>query len=99
MVGAGSAGAVVAARLSEDPSVSVLLVEAGGDGNLVSNVPALQGMNMNGEIDWSYRTKPDGRTCLGIVNGSCAYHRGKALGGTSNINSLIYIRGALKQTP
>ncbi len=61
VVGGGSAGAVVAARLSEDPLVSVLLLEAGGDGNLASRVPILTPVNLDSAIDWSYTTHPDGR--------------------------------------
>jgi choline dehydrogenase len=78
---------------SKDPSVSVLLLEAGGDGTKVSNVPMFLGLNLNGEIDWSYKTRPDGRTCLGMVGKQCSWHRGKAVGGSSNINTMIYMRG------
>ncbi len=80
-------------RLSENPDVSVLVLEAGGDGNLMSDLPMSQVFNLWSEIDWAYRTVPDGKTCTAMRKGICVYHRGKAIGGSSNLNSLIYIRG------
>ena len=82
-------------RLSEDKSVTVLLLEAGGDGNLISTVPMFSSLGAahDGEIDWSYRTLPDGRNCQGMVNRQCVWHRGRAIGGTSNLDSMMYIRG------
>jgi glucose dehydrogenase (acceptor) len=93
IVGGGTTGAVVAARLSEEASVSVLLVEAGGDGNLLSKVPMLSTLQFNGDMDWAYKTKSDGKSCLGMVGGECNWHRGKVIGGTSVLNALIYNRG------
>ena len=72
VVGAGSTGSVVASRLSEDPRVTVLLIEAGGDGTRLSNVPGLAPLNLNGKLDWAYRTKPNGRRCVaGKVSSAC----------------------------
>ncbi len=68
-------------------------MEAGGDGNILANVPMWQSMNLNSQVDWAYRTEPDGKACHGMINQSCIYHRGRAIGGTSILNSLIYIRG------
>ncbi len=93
MVGGGSAGSIVAARLSENPNVTVLLLEAGGDGTLASNVPMMQAMTLHTEIDWNYKGKRDNVTCLGMTGKQCAFHRGKAIGGTSTLNVQIYIRG------
>ena len=93
MVGGGSSGAVVAARLSEDPHVSVLLLEAGGDGNWISNIPGLISLNLNSKIDYAYKTHPDGRACLGMKGGSCNWHRGYVIGGTSVLNRMMYVRG------
>ena len=82
-------------RLSEDKAITVLLLEAGGDGNLISTVPMFSSLGAahDGEIDWSYRTLPDGRNCQGMVNRQCVWHRGRAIGGTSNLDSMVYIRG------
>jgi choline dehydrogenase-like flavoprotein len=80
-------------RLSEDPTVSVLLLEAGGDGNLISNIPYLVGLALDSSMDWGYMSHPDGRACLGMIGGQCKWHRGKVLGGTSAMNGMMYIRG------
>ena len=95
VVGSGSAGAVVAARLSEARGVSVLLLEAGGDGTLLSLVPAGVGATLNTALDWQYRTRPDPAraSCLGMFGGSCLWHAGRVLGGGSSINGMLYVRG------
>ena len=90
VVGAGSAGAALAARLSEDPTVSVLLLEAGGpDTALPLHVPAAFSRLFRSEYDWSYDTAPqpqlEGRTVY--------WPRGKTLGGSSSLNAMMWIRG------
>jgi len=95
VVGGGSTGCVVAARLSEDPRNSVLLLEAGGDGSLITEVPALVGSVYGQEsIDWNYKTEPEAASCLAMNGRRCSWHRGKAIGGTSAINGMLYIRGS-----
>ena len=89
IVGAGSAGCVLANRLSADPSVQVLLLEAGPPDTLDTiRVPALWSRLFGSEVDWDYRLEPQPHYA-----GSDLYPRGKTLGGSSAINTMIYIRG------
>jgi choline dehydrogenase-like flavoprotein len=90
VVGAGSAGCVVANRLSADPAVSVLLIEAGGPDDLPEiHDPRLWASLMGSSVDWGYKTEPqrhlDGRVI--------PYARGKVIGGSSSINAMGHLRG------
>ncbi|MAL94944.1 MAG: GMC oxidoreductase [Haliea sp.] len=90
VVGAGSAGCVLAERLSRDPQKRVLILEAGGsDRNPLVHIPlgahALQG----GKLDWCYKTNPEPE----LNNRSIAWPRGKVIGGSSSINGMLYVRG------
>lgn len=90
VIGAGSAGCAVAARLSENPGLSVLLLEAGGpDEEQNIHVPAAFPYLFKTPLDWAYETEP--QTC---ANNRKEYMpRGKVFGGSSSINAMIYMRG------
>jgi choline dehydrogenase len=91
VAGAGTAGCVLANRLSADPDVSVLLVEAGGKDDWIwIHIPVgyLYCIG-NPRTDWCYRTEPD----PGLNGRSILYARGKVLGGCSSINAMLYLRG------
>ncbi|MBJ7520601.1 MAG: GMC family oxidoreductase N-terminal domain-containing protein [Solirubrobacteraceae bacterium] len=90
IVGAGSAGCVLAARLSEDPSARVLLLEAGGSGRHPNiAIPAAFGKQFRTKLDWDLDTEPephcDGRNLY--------LPRGRGLGGSSAMNAMLYVRG------
>ena len=91
IVGAGSAGCVMANRLSENPSNRVLLLEAGGpDNNPFIHMPAgLAQLATNTRVNWGYQTE----TQPGLNQRRMFWPRGKVLGGSSSINAMIYIRG------
>uniref|UniRef100_A0A1B6HLV3 Glucose-methanol-choline oxidoreductase N-terminal domain-containing protein n=1 Tax=Homalodisca liturata TaxID=320908 RepID=A0A1B6HLV3_9HEMI len=93
IIGSGSAGAVIANRLSENSEWKILLLEAGGDPTKTSEVPAFYGFLQKSILDWQYQTDSEGDNCLGMVNNSCYWPRGKVLGGSSTINGNIYVRG------
>ena len=91
IVGAGSAGCVLATRLTEDANTNVILIEAGGkDTNPLIHVPAgFFKMLDHDKLTWKYRSEPDPGT-----NGrAIVYTRGRVVGGSSSINGLVYIRG------
>lgn len=90
IIGAGSAGCVLANRLSEDPSNKVLLLEAGGnDTALRIKIPAMFPQLFNTKYDWEYESSPQ----RNMKNRRIFLPRGKVLGGSSSINAMIYIRG------
>ena len=89
IVGGGSAGCVVAARLAEDPDCRVLLLEAGPDAPATARVPAIASRLFRGRYDWNYVTLPQER-----AEGRPVYWpAGKMLGGSSALSALVYLRG------
>ena len=91
VVGAGSAGCVMAARLTEDPATRVVLLEAGGqDDNRWIHIPLGFGKTFaDPSVNWCYETEPD----PGANGRRILWPRGKVLGGSSSINGMVYIRG------
>lgn len=93
IVGAGSAGAVVANRLSEDGNNSVLLIEAGGPQNMLSDIPMMWLTNLQTEHDWGFETQPLSCGAWNNINNASYWARGKLMGGSSSLNAMLYVRG------
>jgi len=90
IVGAGSAGCVLANRLSADPSICVLLLEAGGsDRKLNVRIPVGFAKQFRTDLDWNYTSEPEPN----LIGRSIYLPRGRALGGSSSMNAMIYMRG------
>ncbi|QIB41281.1 choline dehydrogenase (plasmid) [Rhizobium oryzihabitans] len=91
VVGAGSAGCVVANRLTEDGTRSVLLLEAGPrDGSIIMRMPAALGLPLEStKYNWAYKSEPE----PGLNGRISDQHRGRVLGGSSSINGMVFVRG------
>ena len=92
VVGAGSAGCVLSARLTENPNITLCVIEAGGrDRNLWIHLPVGFGKVVpDPRINWGYATEPE----PGLGGRSIIWPRGKVLGGSGSINGLVFLRGA-----
>ncbi|CAG9861249.1 unnamed protein product [Phyllotreta striolata] len=93
IVGGGTAGLTLAHRLSEEPRWKILVLEAGGLETLITQVPAVQPQLLTTSYTWGYKTCPQKHACLGMEESKCCVIKGKALGGDSSINDLLYTRG------
>ena len=94
VVGAGSAGCVLANRLSEDGTKTVLLIEGGGsDDTLHVDVPAAAIKLQLSEADWQYTTVPQRQACQGMNGAVNRWPSGRVLGGSSSINYMLWVRG------
>lgn len=90
VIGAGASGAVLASRLSEDPEIAVLLLEAGGeDRSPLARVPAAFSRLFKSSVDWDVTTTPQGR----LDDRSLYWPRGKVVGGSTTINAMMWVRG------
>ncbi|XP_014235109.1 glucose dehydrogenase [FAD, quinone]-like [Trichogramma pretiosum] len=93
IVGAGSAGCVVANRLSEEKSFKVLLLEAGDEEPAYADVPGLVTYLRGTNLDYGYTTQPEPQACMNQPNRQCSWTRGKVMGGSSVFYSMHFVRG------
>ncbi|CAG9858253.1 unnamed protein product [Phyllotreta striolata] len=93
IVGGGTAGSVMARRLSEIYKWSVLVLEAGDKENQFTDIPYMNVYTLNSEYNWGYQTVPQKNSCLGMVNKTCMFNTGKGLGGSGILGAMIYTRG------
>ncbi|CAL1298227.1 unnamed protein product [Larinioides sclopetarius] len=96
VVGGGSAGSVVASRLSEKECVTVLLLEAGKSAPVLTEIPSISRNFVNSDIDWQYKTVPQKHTGEFLVNREVPWPGGKGIGGSSLFNAMIFSRGNRK---
>lgn len=94
VIGAGSGGSVIANRLTENSKWTVLLLEAGKEESLLSDIPLFATYMLDSDLSWGYRTEKDKRFCKAMKHGTCNWPRGKVMGGTSVINYMVYTRGS-----
>lgn len=93
IIGAGAGGSVVANRLSENKKWKILVLEAGKEPSISTEIPRLYPTLMGSSEDWKYFSEPAENNCLGMNDGKCSLPRGKVLGGSTAINVLLYVRG------
>ncbi|XP_067634955.1 glucose dehydrogenase [FAD, quinone]-like [Eurosta solidaginis] len=93
VVGAGTAGSVIASRLSENPEWKVLLLEAGANPPQESTIPELYVTLQHTNYTWNYQTVYTDKACLAQANQRCYWPRGKMIGGSNGINTLLHIPG------
>ncbi|MEO8763128.1 MAG: GMC family oxidoreductase N-terminal domain-containing protein [Ginsengibacter sp.] len=89
IIGAGSAGCVLASRLTENAACRVLLLEAGGKGTPLMNIPGAYGTLHRSSVDWAFQTEPQ----TNVNNRKIFIPRGRVLGGCSSTNAMAYVRG------
>lgn len=97
VVGGGTAGSVIAARLSEVAKWNVLLLEAGGDPPLTSDIPGFHWNLLRSDIDWEFKTERERGLFNGYMGRVNRWPRGKVLGGSSSLSSMLYVRGMAKE--
>lgn len=94
IVGSGSAGSVLANRLTEIENWKILLIEAGEDPSIMSEVPGEFFSLLHSPQDYSYNVEPEKFACHGMKNKLCKWSKGKALGGSSTLNAMLYVYGS-----
>ncbi|CAH0548915.1 unnamed protein product [Brassicogethes aeneus] len=93
VVGSGSAGSVVANRLSENPDWKILLLEVGEEASFLTDIPAIAPIFQFTNYNWNYLAEKQENVCLGLDGQRMAWPRGRAVGGSSIINYMIHVRG------
>lgn len=95
IVGAGAAGCVLANRLSENPNITVLLIETGGRDNNpnIYKPRALNKLHMDPYVDWVYSSIPQSNSCLALKDQKSIWPSGKVVGGSTALNGMMFVRG------
>ncbi|KAJ8958496.1 hypothetical protein NQ318_002290, partial [Aromia moschata] len=93
IVGSGPSGSVIANRLSENPDWNILLLEIGSEPSIITDYPFLAGSLQFTDYAWAFRSEKQDGYCLGCPGGKLWFAQGRALGGASAINYMLYSRG------
>jgi choline dehydrogenase-like flavoprotein len=93
IIGSGSAGSLIVNRLAQEQDYRVLLLEAGGNENFLSEIPALSISLHQTSLDWGYVTEPQANACLGLQNRQSRWPRGRVIGGSSAMDYMLYFNG------
>lgn len=91
IVGGGSAGSLLASRLSEIPQWKILLIEAGDDETFLSDIPIFGIFLQKTRYNWQFKNLPEKSTCLAYNKNQCGAPRGKVLGGTGVLNDMVIL--------
>ncbi|XP_053607099.1 zinc finger protein 85-like [Plodia interpunctella] len=92
IVGSGTAGSVIAQRLATETSFTFVVLEAGGNGNFLYDVPVLGPLLHGSMYDWQYETVPQENACYAMENKKCQLFQGKIIGGSSKLNNMVHVR-------
>ncbi|XP_045771476.1 glucose dehydrogenase [FAD, quinone]-like [Maniola jurtina] len=93
IVGSGTAGSLIADRLSKETNYTFIVLEAGGRGHPFHDIPAFGPLLHGSVFDWQYETAPQENACHAMEDSKCKLTQGKMLGGSSKLNNMIHIRG------
>ncbi|XP_026488907.2 glucose dehydrogenase [FAD, quinone]-like [Vanessa tameamea] len=93
IIGAGTAGCVLSNRLTEVEKFKVLLIEAGDAEQIFMDIPIVATMLQFTNANWDYHTEPQKAACMGMRSGRCSWPRGKVVGGSSVLHSMMHTRG------
>ncbi|KAJ0176983.1 hypothetical protein K1T71_006992 [Dendrolimus kikuchii] len=93
IVGAGTAGSVIAHRLSTETNYTFIVLEAGGSSHPLYEIPVVGPFLQRSLYDWQYETVSQEGACLAMVDRKCRLPRGKIIGGSSKLNNMIHVRG------
>lgn len=97
IVGSGTAGSLISYRIATETAYTFAVLEAGGFGNALLDIPALSPLLHGSHFDWQYETVTQGNACLSMKNQKCKWPMGKIVGGSARLNNMIHVRGNLKQ--
>ncbi|XP_056631505.1 glucose dehydrogenase [FAD, quinone]-like [Diorhabda sublineata] len=93
IIGSSPSGIVLANRLTENENINVLLLEAGEEASVLTDIPIIAGAFGSSNYDYGYKTEPQPHFCIGCTDNRVKWERGKALGGGTIINYMLYVRG------